>query len=180
MKEDLLIVDAYNMIGNWPELNKLKQANRLADARDQLIKTLSEYKKYRDLNMIVVFDAMYVPGNSKSFEKYDMEIIWTSKDETADSYIEALARRKQSRFVQVTVATSDQAEQWTVFAAGALRIPARELLADVKRARSEVKRQTQEIFDQGIVFGRTTFTQNQLLALEKLREDLSQRHHDND
>ncbi len=89
MKENLLIVDAYNMIGNWPHLNKLKQAGRLADARDELLAELSEYKKYRDVNMIVVFDAMYVPGNSKSFRKFDMEIVWTSKDQTADSYIEA-------------------------------------------------------------------------------------------
>lgn len=137
MKDDLLIVDAYNMIGNWPHLNKLKQLDRLADARDQLLAELSEYKKYRDVDMIVVFDAMYVPGNSKSFRQFDMEIVWTSKDQTADSYIEALTRRKQSRFTQVIVATSDQAEQWTVFAGGALRIPARELLADVKRAKKK-------------------------------------------
>ncbi|MCY9807144.1 NYN domain-containing protein [Lentilactobacillus senioris] len=177
MKEDLLIVDAYNMIGNWPELNKLKLSGRLEEARDQLLFTLSQYKKYRDLNMIVVFDAMYVPGNAKSFRQYDMEIIWTSKDQTADSYIEALARQKQSRFVQVTVATSDQAEQWTVFSAGALRIPARELLSDVKRAEREVNQEAKVIADRGQIFRRSPFTANQLLSLEKLRDELSHRGH---
>ncbi|KRM93412.1 NYN domain-containing protein [Lentilactobacillus senioris] len=177
MKEDLLIVDAYNMIGNWPELNKLKLSGRLEEARDRLLFVLSQYKKYRDLNMIVVFDAMYVPGNAKSFRQYDMEIIWTSKDQTADSYIEALARQKQSRFVQVTVATSDQAEQWTVFSAGALRIPARELLADVKRAEREVNQEAKVIADQGQIFRRSPFTANQLLSLEKLRDELSHRGH---
>ncbi|KLD58091.1 hypothetical protein WP50_28840 [Lactiplantibacillus plantarum] len=32
MKQQLLIVDAYNMIGNWPELNHLKQTDRLSGA----------------------------------------------------------------------------------------------------------------------------------------------------
>lgn len=172
MKEDLLIVDAYNMIGNWPHLNKLKQANRLEDARDQLLAELSEYKKYRDINMIVVFDAMYVPGNSKSFRKFDMEIVWTSKDQTADSYIEALAHRKQNRLTQVIVATSDQAEQWTIFAAGALRIPARELLRDVQRAKQEVDTEARKMTDQGQVFRHTPFDAKQLLELEKLRDKM--------
>jgi predicted RNA-binding protein with PIN domain len=176
MKEDLLIVDAYNMIGNWPHLNKLKQANRLEDARDQLLAELSEYKKYRDINMIVVFDAMYVPGNSKSFRKFDMEIVWTSKDQTADSYIEALARSMQDRFTQVIVATSDQAEQWTIFSGGALRIPARELLADIKRAKQEVDLEARKLTDQSQVIRHSPWNPKQLLALEKLRNQLTDDH----
>lgn len=172
MKENLLIVDAYNMIGNWPHLNKLKQAGRLADARDELLAELSEYKKYRDVNMIVVFDAMYVPGNSKSFRKFDMGIVWTSKDQTADSYIEALSRKKQDRFTQVIVATSDQAEQWTIFSAGALRIPARELLGDVKRAKQEVALEARKMTDKSHAIRQTPWDPKQLLALEKLRDHL--------
>lgn len=174
MKKDLLIVDAYNMIGNWPHLNKLKQANRLEDARNELIAELSEYRKYRDIQMIVVFDAMYVPGNAKKFRNYDMEIVWTDKNQTADSYIEALAREKQSRFVQVTVATSDQAEQWTVFSAGALRIPARELLFDIKRSRKEINQEAKKMVDQGMVFRGNSWNQKQLFELAKLRDQLSQ------
>jgi predicted RNA-binding protein with PIN domain len=134
---------------------------------------LSEYKKYRDINMIVVFDAMYVPGNSKSFRKFDMEIVWTSKDQTADSYIEALSRKKQNRFTQVIVATSDQAEQWTIFAAGALRIPARELLRDVQRAKQEVDMEAQKMTDKSHALRQTPWNPKQLMALEKLRDNLT-------
>ncbi|HJD08282.1 MAG TPA: NYN domain-containing protein, partial [Candidatus Ligilactobacillus faecavium] len=67
MKKRILIVDAYNMIGNWPQLDKLKKADRLEDARDQLLKVLSNYRKQMDMEIIVVFDAMYVPGLSKSY-----------------------------------------------------------------------------------------------------------------
>lgn len=43
------------------ELNKLKQNDHLADARDSLLQTLSEYRKFRGTEIILVFDAMYVP-----------------------------------------------------------------------------------------------------------------------
>ena len=115
MKKRILIVDAYNMIGNWPQLDKLKKADRLEDARDQLLKVLSNYRKQMDMEIIVVFDAMYVPGLSKSYQQYDLTIIWTDEGQTADSYIESLAGKLLSPLTQVTVATSDQAEQWTIF-----------------------------------------------------------------
>lgn len=121
MKEKILIVDAYNMIGNWPELARLKKSDRLEDARDQLLLILSDYHKQSDSKIIVVFDAMYVPGLSKSYKQYSLDVVWTDEGQTADSYIEALAGKLQSRLTQVTVATSDQAEQWTIFSQGALR-----------------------------------------------------------
>lgn len=172
MKKQLLLIDGYNVIGNWPELNKLKLDNRLADARDELINIISEYKKYRDLDMKIIFDAMYVPGLSKKDKKHNLDIVWTSKDETADSYIEAYARQKQSRFVQVVVVTSDQAEQWTVFSAGALRISARELLRDVKRSKREINTQVRSYTNQ-LTGRRTPWSNDQLLRLEKLRDNLT-------
>ena len=119
MKEKILIVDAYNMIGNWPELARLKKSDRLEDARDQLLLILSDYHKQSDSKIIVVFDAMYVPGLSKSYKQYSLDVVWTDEGQTADSYIEALAGKLQSRLPQVTVATSDQAEQRTIFSQGA-------------------------------------------------------------
>ncbi len=65
MKKRILIVDAYNMIGHWPELEKLKKADRLEEARDKLLYILSDYYKQSNAEIIVVFDAMYVPGLSK-------------------------------------------------------------------------------------------------------------------
>ncbi|TPR22423.1 NYN domain-containing protein [Apilactobacillus timberlakei] len=172
MKKQLLLLDGYNIIGNWPELNQLKLADRLADARDELISIIAEYKKYRDLDISIIFDAMYVPGLSKKDTKHNLNIIWTNKDETADSYIEAYARRKQSRFVQVVVVTSDQAEQWTVFSAGALRISARELLRDVKRSKQEIKSQVSTYANNSYVRN-NPWSGNQLMKLEKLRDNLS-------
>ncbi|PWF99372.1 NYN domain-containing protein [Levilactobacillus bambusae] len=172
MKQEIMIVDAYNMIGNWPVLNQLKTADRLPDARDELIHMLADYRKVRDMNIVVVFDAMYAPGTMKNERRYNLEIVWTKRDQTADSYIEALAKEKQSRLTQVTVATSDQAEQWTIFSEGALRISARELWNDIQRAKNEVSRSAREYIDQGLV-RKNPWNEHQLLALEKFRDNLA-------
>lgn len=175
MKQQLLIVDAYNMIGNWPELNKLKQTDRLPDARDELINVLTEYKKITGLNISVIFDAMYVPGNSKSYKQAELEIVWTSKNQTADSYIEKYAAEKQSRVLQVTVATSDQAEQWVIFSEGALRVPALELRKRVYDALKEVRHTAVRTQDLGAV-RRSPWDDGQLSKLEQLRQDLERQH----
>ncbi|MBT9677574.1 NYN domain-containing protein [Levilactobacillus brevis] len=174
MKEDILIVDAYNMIGNWPKLNRLKLTDQLPEARDELLNMLANYKKLRDTSITVVFDAMYVPGISKSYRQFDLEVVWTNRDETADSYIERLAKERQTRFTQVTVATSDQAEQWTIFSEGALRIPAGELLRDIERAQNEVKQTAREFADRGLV-RKSPWNDQQLYKLEKLRDQMMAR-----
>ncbi|WP_137625256.1 NYN domain-containing protein [Lactiplantibacillus pingfangensis] len=175
MKQQLLIVDAYNMIGNWPELAQLKQTDRLPEARDELLNVLTEYKKISGLNITVVFDAMYVPGNSKSYRQADLEIVWTSKDQTADSYIEKLAADKQSRVLQVTVATSDQAEQWVIFSEGALRIPALELRKRVHADLKEVRHTALQSQDRGSV-RKSPWNDHQLSALDQYRQQLEREH----
>lgn len=175
MKQQLLIVDAYNMIGNWPDLARLKQAGRLPEARDELINVLTEYKKITGLNISVIFDAMYVPGNSKSYRQADLEIVWTSKDQTADSYIEKYAAEKQSRVLQVTVATSDQAEQWVIFSEGALRVPALELRKRVHTALKDVRHTAVRTQDLGAV-RKSPWNDDQLSELNQYRERLEREH----
>lgn len=138
MKKQLLLVDGYNMIGAWPELSTLKKQDHLEEAREALLNRLSNYAKYQGLEVIVVFDAQLVPGIQKSYQKYQLSVVFTKEDETADSYIERMAGELNDRLTQVTVATSDLAEQWTVFSQGALRTSARELYKDVKKTEETI------------------------------------------
>ena len=55
MKE-YLIVDGYNIIGAWPELQKLKEEN-LEYARARLIEILSVHAALSKRKVILVFDA---------------------------------------------------------------------------------------------------------------------------
>ena len=56
MREELLIVDGYNMIGAWPELIALKQV-QLEQARDRLLQLLAIHQETQGLPIVVVFDA---------------------------------------------------------------------------------------------------------------------------
>ena len=130
MKKQLLIVDGYNMIGSWPELVLLKKQEKMADAREALLHRLSNYAKYEGIEVIVVFDAQLVPGIQQNYKKYQLEVVFTKEDETADSYIE--------RITQVTVATSDLAEQWMIFSQGALRTSAYELYKTIQKTEKNI------------------------------------------
>src|SRR5690625_5448726 len=58
---DILVVDGYNIIGDWDELNRLKRIV-ISQARNRLIELLVEYKAFTGFRIIVVFDALYVKG----------------------------------------------------------------------------------------------------------------------
>lgn len=172
MKKELLIVDGYNMIGAWPELVRLKNQDLLEEAREELLKRLSNYSKYEGLKTAVVFDAQFVPGITRSYRKYQLEVIFTEEGQTADSYIEKMAGEKNNRFTQVAVATSDLAEQWVVFSQGALRISANELYKRVKKVENLITGHLEEVRFQN--YRRNSpWQEGQLLQLEKMLQELS-------
>ena len=65
---DILLVDGYNIIGSWPELQELKNKD-LAAARDRLVEKMAEYQGYTGYKVIVVFDAYGVQGIRKKVQK---------------------------------------------------------------------------------------------------------------
>ncbi|MEK0317552.1 NYN domain-containing protein [Cohnella sp. 56] len=136
-REDVLIVDGYNMIGAWPELERLK-ATRLEDARDRLLDLLADYQGYRGIKVIVVFDAFRVPGAGAKYEQQRVRVVFTREKETADECIERLVGEVTSVRRHVYVATSDQTEQHVAFGRGALRLSARELLLAIEESEREI------------------------------------------
>ncbi|MFV0558929.1 MAG: NYN domain-containing protein [Enterococcus sp.] len=145
LKKEVLLVDGYNMIGAWPELKLLKNQEKLEDARDKLLEILSNYAKYEGLEVILVFDAQFVPGITQKYTKYQVQVVFTEEGETADSYIERVAGELNNRLTQVWVATSDLAEQWVIFSQGALRTSARELHQAVKKTQKNISSHQEEI-----------------------------------
>lgn len=172
MKRQILLVDGYNMIGAWPELTLLKNQEKLADARDLLLFQLSNYSKYEGLDVIVVFDAQLVPGIQQEYRKFQLTVIFTKTGETADSYIEKRSGELMSRVNQVTVATSDLAEQWLVFSKGALRKSANELYQDTLLTRKKIE-QDARTFRFANAHRNSAWSQTQLSGLQQLLEDLS-------
>lgn len=138
MKRQVLFVDGYNMIGAWPELNKLKKQDKLADSRDLLLFMLSNYAKYEGIDVYVVFDAQLVPGVQQTYHEYGVTVIFTKEEETADTYIEREAASFINPLTHVRVATSDMAEQWVIFSQGALRVSARELYKGIHDSEKQI------------------------------------------
>jgi len=137
---DVLIVDGYNIIGDWPELQALRNKD-LGQARDLLIDKLAEYKAYSGDRVIVVFDAHMVRGIEKKDKNHKIEVVYTRENETADERIEKLTQEVKNVKNQVYVATSDYTEQRTIFGQGALRKSARELHIEVNNVEKEIEKE---------------------------------------
>ncbi len=139
---EYLIVDGYNVIFAWDFLRDMAKEN-LEDARKILCDLMCNYKAFRQIEVIIVFDAYRVRGNPGSFEMYNnIHIVYTKEAETADTYIEKVTRKIAGKR-KVRVATSDALEQTIILGHGALRLPALALLDEV----IEVERSISEIIE---------------------------------
>ena len=139
-QEEYLLVDGYNIIFSWEELNELAKENIHA-ACDKLMDILSNYQGYRKCTLILVFDAYKVEGHVEEIVTYhNIYVVYTKEAETADQYIEKTVHRIGRQY-QVTVATSDGLEQVIIMGQGAHRISAQGLKKEIedteKTAREE-------------------------------------------
>ncbi len=139
MKKEYLIVDGYNIVNAWPELKELFNVS-IEQARDKLIEIMAEFRAYKGVEVIIVFDGHLVKGNtgSSAFVK-GVQVVYTKEQETADNYIESIIR-DMSRRGTVRVATSDWTEQQVILALGGIRISASELYVAVKNAEGDIKK----------------------------------------
>ncbi|ASV67671.1 NYN domain-containing protein [Cytobacillus sp. FSL W7-1323] len=140
---NILLVDGYNIIGAWPELQLLKNKD-LEAARDLLVEKMAEYQGYSGYRVIVVFDAHYVKGTERKFKNYNVEVIFTRTNETADERIEKLAIALNNIKTQIYVATSDFTEQRVIFAQGALRKSARELHNEMNHIEKQINKKVKK------------------------------------
>ena len=141
--EEFLIVDGYNIIFAWDELKELSKLN-IDSAKDKLKDMLANYQGYKNCRVMVVFDGYRVKGNPGSTEKYfNLEVIHTKQDETADMYIERMVHQVVDKH-KVIVATNDNLEQLTILSQGALRMSALSLKQELERVERESLREYME------------------------------------
>ena len=139
-KEQYLLVDGYNIIFAWEELKELARVT-LEGARNKLMDILCNYQGYRKVNIILVFDAYKVEGNVGEVQKYhNIYVVYTKEAETADQYIEKTVHEIGHRY-DVTVATSDAAEQVIIWGQGAKRLSAKGLHREIQDTCLEIQRE---------------------------------------
>lgn len=142
---EYLLVDGYNVIFSWDNLKKLSQDN-IEGARHTLINILCNYQGYKKCEVILVFDAYKVKGNTREVEKVNnINIVYTKEAETADMYIEKVSHRLAKNH-KVRVVTSDALEQLIILEGGALRVSSREFLFEIQQAEEDIRNIISETF----------------------------------
>ena len=137
-KEQLLIIDGYNVLFNWPELEEMAKID-LGLARNRLIEILGDYAAFKNFRMVLVFDGYRAKGNPGQKSRWEkVEIVYTKEGQTGDAYIESLATRIGHNY-STRVVTSDSLVQLSSFRSGLLRMSARELRENVENARGELR-----------------------------------------
>ena len=135
---EYLLVDGYNIIFAWDELNALSKES-LEAARHKLMDILCNYQGYQKCNLILVFDAYRVPGSPGSIEQYhNIHVVYTKEAETADMFIERVTH-EIGKNRRVRVATSDGMEQIIILGHGALRVSARMFHEEVLNVEKQIR-----------------------------------------
>lgn len=137
--KEFLLVDGYNIIFAWDELNALAQVD-LDAARESLTEILCNYQGYQGCGLILVFDAYKVKNGTGSVQKRgNIYVVYTKHAETADMYIEKITYEIAKKY-RVRVATSDGLEQMIILGHGAVRISARTFKQEVEAVEGKIQR----------------------------------------
>lgn len=148
VKEEYLLVDGYNIIHAWPDLQEFADEN-MDLARTKLLDALASYGGIRQMRIIVVFDAYAVQGHSEEiFDHHNVHVVFTKEAQTADQYIEKFAFDHQKKY-DIVVATSDGLQQIIIRSAGCALLSARDLREEVERAKERAEQSYQK--KQGVV-----------------------------
>lgn len=137
-KEEYLLVDGYNVIFAWEELNELAKTN-VEGARGRLMDILCNYQGMKKCHLILVFDAYRVQGHPTEISDYhNIHVVYTKEAETADAYIEKFAHENGKKY-HITVVTSDGLEQIIIRGAGCELLSARDFYEQVREMQSRLQ-----------------------------------------
>jgi len=114
MSKQWLIIDGYNALHYIPEFRKYISGD-IEEGRHQLIDLVSNYQGYHGGKVTLVFDAHKTARIAKDRSAYrNIEIIFSRKNETADSVIEKMVYESDDKD-SICVVTSDRVFRMTVF-----------------------------------------------------------------
>jgi predicted RNA-binding protein with PIN domain len=135
-----LIVDGYNIIHAWPDLQPLLRTHDLEEARRRLVRRLAEHHASSGDQIVVVFDSGKRPRDAGAPERVDgVEVRFGTSANSADHIIERLAyeaSRSAAREATVVV-TNDHLQRDMVRAMGIAAMSAEMLLGEVEGTRGQ-------------------------------------------
>lgn len=143
--EALLLVDGYNIIGSWLDLQQTRDRAGLDAARHELKEAMVDYAAMQGFDTEIIFDSQYHPSTSThETVTPHLSIRYTDFGQTADTYIERVCaqfyhewRKTHPRLI---VATSDNAQRLTVKGYGAECMSAHQLALDIELIAAKTRR----------------------------------------
>lgn len=137
-KPEYLLIDGYNVIYSWEELNALARTN-IDGARGALLDILCDYQAMKGMEVIAVFDAYRLSNHPEEYLNYNnIHVVFTKTAQTADYYIERFTKENRSKFM-IRVVTSDGLEQVIVRGENTTVTSSREFFDEVNMTKSEFR-----------------------------------------
>ena len=107
-------VDAYNLL-----FRKGKgSGSSLQSQREKVVQELNQKAQRFHLDMTLVFDAMHQPEQSRRYHYQSLEIVFTSRKQSADQYLLHVVE-ESSRPSEITIVSSDRDLTWKAKLLGA-------------------------------------------------------------
>lgn len=126
-KKHLYLIDGYNLMYSIEEIAEIARTDLLS-ARDKIVDIVCDFQGYVGQECVVVFDAyrnnVPIPVVNK---QYNITIVYTKADQTADMYIEQKAAELKDEY-KIFVVTSDGLEQLKIFSKESFRISSKEFM----------------------------------------------------
>ncbi len=167
--DEILIIDAYNIIHNWPDLRKFLDISPEA-SRIKLEEIMINYAAFTGHQVMIIYDGQVPLNRSLHYRPHPGLDVYFSQEETADILIERMVfnRLKQmGEGGQIFVATSDALEQSMIFSQGAYRMTPRELWQKIEKTRRLM--QEKAVSEQHSWRIHTSLDNHVFAALEKIR-----------
>jgi len=137
---NLLIIDGYNIINYWTLLKKELEKSGFEHTRNKLIEIMAEYHSFTGDRVIIVFDGHH--SNNPKITKTNelgIEVIFSKRNQTADSVIERLVYKEREAGKTILVASRDIAMERIIFGLDCFTISPQKLEDMVNEVKSEIK-----------------------------------------
>jgi predicted RNA-binding protein with PIN domain len=123
----------------WDSLRELAAVN-IDSACDKLADILSNYAAFREIKLLLVFDAYRTPAVTPHSIAVDgIEVVYTKSGQTCDAFIESFCSENQKKF-RMRVVTNDGMVQLSIMSLGALRMSVGELKSDVEDTERRIRK----------------------------------------
>lgn len=159
-----LLIDGFNLIYKFPELESRMCYGQLNSAREGLLEILRDYQKLRKGGITVVFDGKKEPSLEIRSEKIGSIDVYYSIDYSADFIIKQFIK-KDSNPKMITVVTSDKDIIFYINRFGAKNITSEKFAEHVKsvfessRLQQELKQEESDKMNPSITDDEITYWQ---------------------